>query len=732
MKRLHHSPQASFISERRLIAMSQQDVPKEQTNQLGNQLNQLEEQLKSSNLPPEVQKQILAGVQSARDALKKQSDPNRAANTVRKVVPMEDPRYRAAYERLAGPRNTRGLIDYLPKYHIDQAGNIVPKKIPSGATAYGLEDGVERERYDTQKGRIKFIMKDGQWEYAGVVATPEQLRTETVQLQKADAANKAAKLRHEQMLSYYLARARQGEPIPARQNMEADYAKVRYYEDLGRGRIQTDPSYNPMWTDRYKVAGQMRNSPAEIQQRKQQTDKMLAEFNARWDKIELRQKALRCMEYLSKTQNNGNFVQLPDGMGKNKQGIEFVYRNNKGVMEAYAQGNGTWAYDGKEGTWKRTGDLPDDLGVEKAQSVAAAPQQSNASTNAVPTKGVADSVSAESAYDKDAGTKTVAGKVADFFKGMRPTQAAASEASAGAPTEKVDVPEVELKKIAEAKKLPSGQWGDIASGEFDGKDKTSKFMYRISNNVLQAYSPKAGLYEFNEKTGKWFVPGDGRPRQYVDANDAYAAIFPKKNEAPSSSGKPAETSKPTFTPEKLAAVAREQAVLVSEVTDPNLKIQDRVKAMDLLAQRLKEFGMYLNMDEIGAITTLSDNKEELKNEDAAKQIESLAATIGEKVEVEATARLASVRNSLLDFLAGKGNETGVVMNMHDLVQYTIEFEKGKRIKEQKEMDDYMLEHFKDKDELFSKFHAMTETSLKAMPKEDVQDMIENINVVLQG
>ncbi len=427
-----------------------------------------------------------------------------------------DPRIRAHMESQSASRNFRGLIDFLPQYHI-QGGKVIAKPTPYGAVAYGLEDGAIRKRYDKEKGLLTFVMRNGQWEFQDVESTPEQMRAATVRLNQESDARAAAKANHERMQLTWMRRGLDGDYVPPAGEQAREYEVMQYYRGLANGTVRTDPNYNPNWTENYKVMGQYRGNGAAPNAapnavREQAGKRQNAVFGEAYEAKIRPHRANIIALHLRKNAPDGRFVSLPPGIAQWKEGASSLYRiDAKGTVQAYQKNDGIYRYDEAANKWLKYSEQ------EQGEIVKAWVTDTEGPSAAAPVmpQGQAQ---ARSAYDAPAKARGV------------PPVTEAQRA-------------VEQQKYNDAQKLPVNTWGKIDSAAYDSKDQTTQYMYRLlEDGTLQAYSPKTGLQQYDQQNRRWFFPGS-KPTRYIQAEKEYAALFPKDAGSPPAVA-PVETTVP--------------------------------------------------------------------------------------------------------------------------------------------------------------------------------------------
>ncbi len=486
--------------------------------------DKLMEQIKG--LPPELQKQILDGLMKNRDVLAKAPDPKtNLPQSVKKDSIYKDPKLQNKINKLGSTRNLQGLVEYLPKYHIDQAGYVrVDQNFANVSDRF--EEGTVRKRYDKDKGLLLFVVKDGQWQFQGVESTPQQMRADTVRLNEENDARVAAKKKEEQMKTFWMRRGMNGDYVPPVSQRAREYELMQYYNGLAKGDVQSNPNYNPNWNSKYKVAGEMRNSPAEIEKRKAEYVE-LARADTQWavedrtpeQQNEATQKAINeKMKQLSKSLHVESFM-LPgilgdvgDGRGGSGLSMKIMVPDEvsgiRGMNQiTYMVGSGRFRTAAEETMARRAG-ITFLTGGGELEVHFAKPGKY--------------AVWSEAGYDVPGPTtkRRIIHERRDFeVKGLPPVD----------PMQLA----VEHQKYKEAGELPVGRWGKIPTAAPDGKGGV--FMYRTGarnargDYVVQAYSPNAGLSQYDNATGRWSFPG-GKAFTYKEFDAEYAELFKEKQQ----------------------------------------------------------------------------------------------------------------------------------------------------------------------------------------------------------
>lgn len=126
-----------------------------------------------------------------------------------------------------------GASQYYPRIAYSD-GVVSAEPVSSAARSY-FRPGHRIMRYDKFVGKVQFEMgNDGQWKVVDVESAGDMTRKHD-EYQEMWRQRDAAKRTHERMLQYYLNRARQGQPIPNRADMAADFAQHEYLEGMARG-----------------------------------------------------------------------------------------------------------------------------------------------------------------------------------------------------------------------------------------------------------------------------------------------------------------------------------------------------------------------------------------------------------------------------------------------------------------------------------------------------------------
>lgn len=520
----------SMFAEKRLL--HKQPEKQQAANEI---LDQLKKQAEGI---PEAGPRAMVGkrVDDIRKIMNGQEVSN-AKNSIRK-----DPAMRRGMEYLSGSRNVGALADYLPKYHIDQAGGIQVHETPYGIEHFPqFKPGVRRERIDKEKGRIGFVLDANyQWQLEGVLQDPRQMRAQTVEMQEKYAAGVAKKNRESMIKSVYLHKGMNGQPIPTRGDMEADFAKDEYLNAMARGDTPIDPNYNPQWTDTYKVVGQMKNSPAEVAARKRNADKAAQAIHDSWDRnvmpflspsarLAMRTKPRTDKElkelvdnikFLDSARKNpaaqNNWVRFEEGLGEKK--VPFIYRiNARNVLELAVNTTGKeedlqkFYFHEKKGEWIKTDDEvagpPAEAEPVAVSSVQNVPNGPSAFEPRTPGVGARSASSAPAvAKNIPAATKTESAKEVELtrvrleidtiMKGMKQSEVARTFTIAGCK------PQLERLTVLQNTLIKEGQpvmdMGAISGDLTDfGQNKRVTFIYDstkkevVSKEVAAPTAPPA-------------------------------------------------------------------------------------------------------------------------------------------------------------------------------------------------------------------------------------------------